>query len=895
MKMVGTSSQQLSAKLAAALSACALPPKTAALAITPVKKTKRTETIEEEVCPHCDKVIGEKSIYVDKDWYVYHRPCQDKGPIDQIDVEAGKKKVKELWSKKASATGWEQLLRKITSSHLAKETVHATHAVHAVKHKKKEGHGMPPVKQADAATAIERLMMRLGKAQATKNVHAVTVATTPDKVKEKAQKLRIKSATELPSDAQLRKEVATPTPAQAEAGNYKKSHVNLHGLAITIENPKGSVRSGVAKTGKRWSNTLVHHYGYLKRTEGKDGDNIDVFLGDKPDGYMVYVIDQVDPQTRRFDESKVMLGFHSKAQAVAGYGANYEKNWRGLGKVTSVAMSTFKRWLATADTTKPFHKWYAAGLHKQAELVKTVPLTVQGVTGTRTVEAELADTLPSRLKGMGKYAEAPPYGMFFDIPGPFWMKNVGYPLDIAFLTKQGEVVDVQRMEVSTAPDYEKPRYESRDKRAAYALEVPVDTITLRKGDVVMLGQTKQADDNGWKLRDAVGPALLLPALLYARKFKAAPMFGKELAKRVRAHGLGLSLSNKDIVDLAGEAGGDMKKRVPGLLRKILVRPQDTDRTMIAKVLRTLTGGKTKLIQPAEANAFKGVVLDPAGLRTAAQPAHVLGSTRPESALGSTSKFVESKLVPGIPHTEDLSAVFKGYRGDTDLIEADFKHNLKRVMKGDFILKPKHGRRAAGVIPSPVLNAEGIDDVIEEMPEYMVQKLMPMKQTNVKQRLMDGIARRLGGGKRGKWLDAPGDVEYRVPVLEGKVVPYGSYRKAPGSFNKGLLDRWGDEHRRVEAYVQRQMDAIKDPTKRTGLFGFDVGVDTKNAPFVIEANPNQAGNIVESSGSLTSAKGYDALHAGIAGKLPAHIRNRLLGYAAPGALLTANTARNKLSD
>lgn len=37
-----------------------------------------------------------------------------------------------------------------------------------------------------------------------------------------------------------------PTDAQKEAGNYKKGHVWIQGLDITIENPKGSVRSEVA-------------------------------------------------------------------------------------------------------------------------------------------------------------------------------------------------------------------------------------------------------------------------------------------------------------------------------------------------------------------------------------------------------------------------------------------------------------------------------------------------------------------------------------------------------------------------------------------------------------------------------------------------------------------------
>lgn len=52
-----------------------------------------------------------------------------------------------------------------------------------------------------------------------------------------------------------------PTPAQREAGNYRKGHVRLHGLDISIENPKGSTRTAVDGS---WSRRMAHDYGYIR-------------------------------------------------------------------------------------------------------------------------------------------------------------------------------------------------------------------------------------------------------------------------------------------------------------------------------------------------------------------------------------------------------------------------------------------------------------------------------------------------------------------------------------------------------------------------------------------------------------------------------------------------------
>lgn len=149
---------------------------------------------------------------------------------------------------------------------------------------------------------------------------------------------------------QAEKQVNTePTEEQKKAGNYQKGHVTLFGLDITIENPKGSTRSGTDQTGKKWEITMNNTYGYIKNTKGKDGDHIDIFIADNPVGETVFVIDQVDPKTKEFDEHKAMIGFASEKEAREAYQSNYENGWQGLGQITAMPMERFKEWLGTDE------------------------------------------------------------------------------------------------------------------------------------------------------------------------------------------------------------------------------------------------------------------------------------------------------------------------------------------------------------------------------------------------------------------------------------------------------------------------------------------------------------------------------------------------------------------
>lgn len=152
--------------------------------------------------------------------------------------------------------------------------------------------------------------------------------------------------------ATARRQTKTPSSdAQAEAGNYPKGKVRLHGLTIAIENGKGSTRSGTDPNGKAWSVKLQHDYGYIHRTTGKDGDHVDVFIGPDPDVEAVWIVNQfIDG---KFDEHKCLLGFKGKEAARAGYLANYAEGWQGLESLVGMTMEQFKDWLARGDTTKP--------------------------------------------------------------------------------------------------------------------------------------------------------------------------------------------------------------------------------------------------------------------------------------------------------------------------------------------------------------------------------------------------------------------------------------------------------------------------------------------------------------------------------------------------------------
>lgn len=180
-----------------------------------------------------------------------------------------------------------------------------------------------------------------------------------------------------------------PTPAQAEAGNYKKGHVTIGEFDITIENPAGSVRKGIDADGEEWRTTMANTYGYIKGTEGVDGDHIDVFLHEDMDtwnGRKVFVVDQTNTDGS-FDEHKVMLGFNDKDEAMNAYLGNYDKTWAdthpGL-RISETNIEDFNKWIQSSHRkTKPFAEYSTI-----SKVVDEAPVKGEPMQPVATIEGD---------------------------------------------------------------------------------------------------------------------------------------------------------------------------------------------------------------------------------------------------------------------------------------------------------------------------------------------------------------------------------------------------------------------------------------------------------------------------------------------------------------------------
>ena len=230
---------------------------------------------------------------------------------------------------------------------------------------------------------------------------------------------------------------AEPTEGQKEAGNYKKGRVKVGPFDVVIEQPRGSVRSGVDANGKAWETTMQNTYGYFGGTKGVDGDAIDVFLGndlDEWDGTTVFVVDQYNPDGS-FDEHKVMLGFNSQEEAEAAYFANYEADWAKTHRteVTAVPLADFNEWVKSSKRkTKAFAEYKVA--KRNAEL---------------DAHNEQNEQLAEQLFSMAKEAETEKD--FFDRAASLFEVN-GYQSDLRDIyngVKSGEIANARALSFYT--------------------------------------------------------------------------------------------------------------------------------------------------------------------------------------------------------------------------------------------------------------------------------------------------------------------------------------------------------------------------------------------------------------------------------------------------------------
>lgn len=108
---------------------------------------------------------------------------------------------------------------------------------------------------------------------------------------------------------------------QKSMGGYLTTY---QGIPLRIENPRGSVRTGVSPRGQRWTVRMLCHYGEIPGTIGADNEPLDVYVGPDSQAEVAYVIHQRNVDgTRTYDESKIMLGFATQAEAVSAWAAHF--------------------------------------------------------------------------------------------------------------------------------------------------------------------------------------------------------------------------------------------------------------------------------------------------------------------------------------------------------------------------------------------------------------------------------------------------------------------------------------------------------------------------------------------------------------------------------------------
>jgi hypothetical protein len=132
--------------------------------------------------------------------------------------------------------------------------------------------------------------------------------------------------------------------------HYKTS---FQDIPISVENRKGSVRSGTDPDGDEWKTKMKVPYGYIPGTKGVDGDALDVFVGPDKDAAYAYIVHCNTPDGEEFDEDKIMLGFESRESAERCFKQHYDDSGF-FGGIDAIPMWKFDDivWVKKKTTKK---------------------------------------------------------------------------------------------------------------------------------------------------------------------------------------------------------------------------------------------------------------------------------------------------------------------------------------------------------------------------------------------------------------------------------------------------------------------------------------------------------------------------------------------------------------
>ena len=94
----------------------------------------------------------------------------------------------------------------------------------------------------------------------------------------------------------------------------------VNGIKIGVEWRKGEVR----EYDDGYKQKMKADYGYIRGTDGEDGEETDVYVGPNTESALAFRVTQLDKKTGAFDEYKWLVGYDSEEEAAASYKSHME-------------------------------------------------------------------------------------------------------------------------------------------------------------------------------------------------------------------------------------------------------------------------------------------------------------------------------------------------------------------------------------------------------------------------------------------------------------------------------------------------------------------------------------------------------------------------------------------
>ena len=126
-------------------------------------------------------------------------------------------------------------------------------------------------------------------------------------------------------------------------------------IELIIEYLPGETRTKNKPGMRTVSNVFPVAYGRIQNTTDVHGEELDVYIKDAiaAENNNVYVIDQIIPEIRMFDEHKVMLGFSNREEIIALYDDIFSdgSGISRIGAITEFTWEQFTTWLDLPGAT----------------------------------------------------------------------------------------------------------------------------------------------------------------------------------------------------------------------------------------------------------------------------------------------------------------------------------------------------------------------------------------------------------------------------------------------------------------------------------------------------------------------------------------------------------------